>query len=400
MNRKYFPAAVALLVVPLAAEAGAVIKVDEDSKLDIGLRLQTQYVATEKDRNGDGTFEKQNDFNIRRGRLRFKADVTKWMSAFVQTEFEEQNGTSPDNRVLDAYIQVKPHKLANLFVGVNMSPAIRQEVSSSAAHMALDRPGLAYKSLTWGGRSKNVFTNETYADSNAKLTGRVGVRDLGATLFGSTSLNEMVHFKYYLGMYDGVQTAGADKQRYTARAQVNFFDAEPGYYNNSTYLGKKKTVGIGASYDTQDSVALDQATGQAVNYRLYSLDAFTELPLGHGAVTAEAGYVNLDLGGGGTMVKADATALGNASRAQGDGWFAQAGYYINAWQPWINYEKWSSDAADGRGSYKAYRAGLTYYMKGNNANVKAGYEVFKPDVPFSSAQNDIKSFVVSLNFNF
>lgn len=399
MRKRYVAAAVAL-AVPIAAQAEAVIKINDDSKLEIGLRLQTQYVVTEKDRDGDGKFENQSDFNVRRARLRFKADVTKWMSAYIQTEFEEQNGTSPDSRILDAYIQLKPTKLANVYVGQNMSPAMRQEVSGSATHLALDRPSLAYKSLTWGGRSKFVFTNETFGDSNSRLTGRVGVRDLGATLFGSTSLNEKVHLKYYAGIYDGVQFAGDDKNRYTLRAQMNFFDPEPNYYNHSTYLGKKKTVGIGASYDTQQAVALDQASGSKVDYRLYSADAFTEFPVGPGAISAEAGYVNLDLDGGGTLARRDGTALGNASRAQGDGWFVQTGYYINKWQPWINYEEWSSDAADGRGGYKAYRVGVNYYLDGTNANIKAGYEVFKPDVRFTASERDVRSFVVALNFDF
>lgn len=399
MRLKYLAVAVAV-AAPLVAEAGAVIKIDDEAKLDVGLRLQTQYVVTEKDRDGDGKFENQSDFNIRRGRLRFKADVTKWMRAFIQTEFEDQTATSPDNRVIDAYIQLKPHKLANLYMGVNMSPAMRQEVSSSAGHLALDRPGLAYKSLTWGGRTKYAFTNTTYGDSNSRLVGNSGVRDKGATLFGSTSLSDTVHFKYYAGVYDGVQNAREDENRYTLRAQMNFFDSEPGYYNNATYQGKKKTIGIGASYDTQDAVALDQTSGRAVDYRLYSLDAFTEWPLGGGALTAELGYVNLDLDGGGVMVKADGTTLGNASQAQGDGWFVQTGYYFDKWQPWVAYEEWKSDAADGLGGFKAYRAGLNYYMKGTNANVKAGYEVFKPDVRFTASEKDIRSFVVSLNFDF
>lgn len=388
------------LAAPLAAQAGAIVKISDESSLEIGLRLQTQYIATEKDRNADGVFEKQNDFAIRRGRVRLRADVTKWATVFIQTDFEEQSSTSPDSRILDAYVQLKPHKLANLYIGQNMVPAIRQEISGSVAHLALDRPALAYKSLTWGGRAKYVFTNETFGDSNSRLVGRVGVRDMGATLFGSTSLSPTTHAKYYLGMYDGVQTAGEDKQRYTARTQMNFFDSEPGYYNSATYLGKKTTLGVGASYDGQKSVARDQATGNLVNYRLFSLDAFGEMPVGPGAISAEAGYVDLDLGGGGTMVKADGTTLGNAARAQGSGWFAQAGYFVNDWQPWINYERWKSDAADARGSYKAYRAGLSYYLKGHNANVKAGFEVFKPDTGFTSQQPNVKSVVVSLNVDF
>jgi hypothetical protein len=399
VNNKWIALALTL-AVPLTAHAGAVVKIDEETSIDFGLRLQTQLVATEKDRDGDGNFESQNDFLIRRARFKARGDIGKWASAFIQSDYEEQAGTSSDMRIIDAYVLLKPHKLAFLYVGQNMSPAIRQEVSSSSAHLALDRPGLAYKSLTWGGRAKYVFTNETYGDSNAKLQGRANVRDLGATLFGNASPTKTIHLKYYLGVYDGVQTAGADQLRFTARAQVNFFEPESSYYNNATYLGKKKTIGIGGSYDTQDGVALDQATGNEADYRLYSIDAFMEMPLPLGSLTAEAGYVNLDLDGGETLAKADGTVLGNASRAQGAGWFAQAGYYVKNFQPWVNYEEWKSDATDDRGSYKAYRAGVTYYLKGHDAKVKAGYEIFEPDVALSPTQDRIKSFVVGLYLDY
>ena len=71
---------------------------------------------------------------------------------------------------------------------------------------------------------------------------------MGVTLFGSGSLSDTSHLKYYLGFYDGIQASGSDKSdrnlRMTARAQLNLFDAEAGYYNLSTYLGKKKTLGF------------------------------------------------------------------------------------------------------------------------------------------------------------
>jgi hypothetical protein len=395
------------LVVPLAARAGATLKIDDDIKLELGLRLQTQFVYTEKDRTGDGNFRGQKDFLIRRARIRLRGDATKYVSAFLQTDWEEQGGTSPDMRVIDAYVLLKPHRLAYVYVGENMVPAIREEVSSSASLMAIDRPGLAYKSLTWGARTKFVFTNETFSDSNSLLLRgtRSSVRDLGATLFGNVSLTPMVHFKYYLGVYDGVQLATRDNFRYTGRGQVNFFDAESGYYNDSTYLGTKRTLAFGGSFDAQNAVALDQATGRPVNYRLWSLDAFAEQPVGPGSITAEFGYVNLDLGGGGTLVRADGATpvnLGNASRAQGHGWYAQAGFYVTflKLQPWVNYEKWTSDASDRRGSYKAYRAGLNYWFWGDTANAKAGIEVFEPDTGFSPTTDKITSFVLALNTNY
>lgn len=406
MNAKCLAIGVAAMafVVPLAVRAGATLKIDEETKLELGLRLQTQFVYTEKDRTGDGNFRGQKDFNIRRARVRLRGDVTKYVTAFLQTDWEEQPGTSADMRVIDAYVLLKPHRLAYVYVGENMVPAIRQDISSSATHLAIDRPALAYKSLTWGARAKFVFTNETFGDSNSRLLGgaRTPVRDLGATLFGNLSLSPMVHLKYYAGVWDGVQTAARDNLRYTVRGQVNFFDAEPGYYNDSTYLGTKRTVGIGGSFDAQNAVAIDQATGRTANYRLYSLDAFTEQPLGPGSVSAEFGYVNLDLGGGGTLVRSDATVLGNASRAQGHGWYAQAGFYVTVLklQPWVNYEKWTSDASDRRGAYKAFRAGLNYWFWGETANAKAGIEVFEPDTGFSATTKKITSFVLALNTNY
>jgi hypothetical protein len=405
VNAKWLALGIAAAcLLPRAVRAGATIKIDDDIKLDLGLRLQTWFFYSETDRDGTGHYSGQKDFLIRRARVRLRGDVTKYVSAFLQTDVEEQAGTSFDMRVIDAYVLFKGDKLLNLYVGENMVAAIRQEVSSSATHMALDRPGLAYKSLSWGARAKYLFTNNTLSDSNSQLlTGtRASVRDLGATLFGSGSLTPMVHFKYYAGLYDGVQLAARDNFRFTVRGQVNFFDAEPNYYNDSTYLGTKRTIGIGASYDGQNAVAFDQATRKQVDYRLYSLDAFAEQPIGPGSVTAEFGWVNLDLGGGGTMIRANNTTLGNASRTQGHGWFAQAGFYVTALklQPWVNFERWISDGAGNRGWYKAYRAGLNYYLKGENANVKAGIEVFQPDSGFSAFQDKITSFVLALNTNY
>lgn len=392
-----------VLAVPATGRAGAKVKIDDQTSFELGLRLQSQFVSTEVDRDGDGSYESQNDFNVRRGRLKFRGNYGTWATAYIQADVEELGGTSADMRIIDAYVLVKPHKLAWLYFGQNMAPAIRLNVTSSGGFMALDRPGIAYKSLSWGGRAKYAFTNTTFGDSNAKLNShsRVPVRDMGATLFGNHSVTPKVHLKYYLGVYDGVQAAGGDALRFTARGQVNFLDPETGYYNDGTYLGEKRTVGIGASLDMQDQVAIDQATGEKADYALVSVDAFSEFPLPVGVLTAEAGYVNLDLGGGETLVKADtATTLGNASRAQGDGFFGQAGYLVSRFQPWVGYEQWSSDASDDRGSFKAYRAGVNYFIKGHEAKVVAGFERFEPDVALSASQDEIDSFVVGLYLDF
>jgi hypothetical protein len=237
--------------------------------------------------------------------------------------------------------------------------------------MTVDRPGLTYKSLTWGPRYKYGFTNNSYLDSRLRTQARAPVRDLGVTLFGNYSFTEAAHLKYYLGAYDGVQTAQEDNFRFTGRVQLNFLGKESGYYNDATYLGEKKTVGIGASYDTQNAVAIDQVSTSEEDYQLYTFDAFAEIPVGVGSISAEAGYINLDLGGGEALLPAPPTPA-TAAQVQGDGFYANLGFYVQKFQPWVQYETWSSDDPGDVGSFNAYRAGVNYYLKGHDLKVVAG----------------------------
>jgi hypothetical protein len=280
-----------------------------------------------------------------------------------------------------------------------MAPASRQNLVSSGAMMAVDRPGMNTKTLTWGTRSAIRFVTSTYTDSDAGLRGEAAVRDVGATLFGSGSFDEVAHLKYYLGAYDGVQEGPSDSElRYTGRVQANALDPEPSYYNSSTYLGKKKTVGVGFAYDLQDAVAYSPDVGE-VDYRFYTFDAFGEYPVGPGALTLEAAYLNLDLSDA-TEIDLDLdpeTPGRDATQSQGDGYYLQVGYYIKQWQPWATWESWTSDEQSGKGSYDMYRLGLTYFIEGHHANIKAGIEQFKADAPMGTSNEDsVMSFVLGL----
>jgi hypothetical protein len=383
-----------------SAWAGAILKIDDDSSIDLGFRVQAYSMQTDTDLDGDGSFDDETDFRVRRARLRAKLTVNKYVSAFIQTEAaDDPGGSGSDMRVIDSWVNLKYNNWAQIFAGQHMSPASRQTTTGSGAMMAIDRPGNNTKNLTWGARALSKFSTTTYGDSNdPKIFGDNAVRDVGLTFFGSGSFSDSLHLKYYGGVYDGVQNtqnvdvdddgttdfwkSDDDNLRTTVRAQLNFFDAEPGYFNNSTYLGKKRTIGIGASYDTQDDVENSVDSNGDPNgygdYEYWSVDAFMDWPLGPGALTAEAAFSDLDLD--------DATP--QATQSQGDGWYFQAGYYINKWQPWFEMESWSSDANNDLGSYDSYRIGITYFFKGHNANVKLGFERFEPDQNFSGTNED------------
>lgn len=381
MKRSIIPILVAsTLVAPTALFAGAKINISDDSNIELGFRLQGLYLMNDDDLKPDNS----NEFRTRRARLRLKGNVTDLFTMFLQTEVSNDDANAGlDMKVIDSYVEVKPSKLAHILLGQHMVPGSRQNLTSSGALMTIDRPAMGPKTLGWGTRAGVAFQTATAPLTSAGLTGDVQVRDQGMTLFGSSSLGNSTHYKYYLGMYEGANNSVTDTDRIAARVQLNFFDAEPGYFNLSTYLGKKKTLGIGLSIDQQGDVARDSVTGEVVDYEWSSVDVFTDWPMGGGTLTAELALNKLDLGGVDNILEdGAATALSTSvtgNMAQGDGYFLQLGYYKSQWQPWVMYENWSSDDAANQGSFNNMRVGVTYFHKGHNANIKLGYEKYSPD---------------------
>jgi len=395
--------------ITVTGYAASRIDINDEAYLEIGLRLQPQFYSTEKDLDGDSNFDTFDDFKLRRGRIRAKGVMNDWLDVFMQTDISEDSSGSMDMRVIDAFVHMTACSWFQVYAGENMVPVMRQHVTSSAALMTIDRPGLVYKNLSWGLKSKYAFTNETYSDSDGGIKTVNSVRDMGVTFFGSDGLNDEISLKYYLGAYDGVQMSGKSSNRYAGRLQVNFFEPEKGYFNKSTYLGKKKTVGIGAAFDMQPNVAIDKTTGTIVDYCMYTADFFTEISTAdEQAITFETGFVSLDLDNANILQSksaADGTLsdIGTVDRmqVQGDGYYAQAGYLIGNWQPWIGCEAWDADAQSSKGDYSLYRIGVTYFIEGQSANVKAGYEVFEADAKIGTSNDDSAStFLLGFYYNF
>jgi hypothetical protein len=366
-----------------SVQAGAKIKIGDDSEINLGWRLQTLIVSTESNVDANpADFESSNRVQVRRARFRLGANVGQYVSTFLQTDI-----SSFDVRMIDAFLKLKPHKWFNIIIGQNMAPISRQNLTSSGALLAIDRPAQTYKSLTWGTRAVGSFATATFGDSASGIgTKATQVRDTNVVLFGSGPIPDSdISVKYYLGVGDGINGTGTneDTERLTGRVQVNIWDPEPGYYNLATYVGKKKTLAIGAGFDTQSDVAFNGVTATNADYTFFTGDVFLEYPLGDGTLTFEGAYQSLDLDD-------------FAPNAEGDGFYAQAGYlFAGTWQPWIFFEQWSSDAPNDLGSYDAIRIGVTYFIKGHNANIKAGYEIFNTDQNITGTTEDsIGTFVV------
>ena len=385
----------AALVAASPVLAGAKLKINDNSEIDFGFRLQALFIADDALLSPGGGLEQVNEFKVRRARLRVKATIGEHVEMFIQTETGGPANSGVDMRMIDAFITIKANPWAQFIAGLNMAPASRQNLTSSGALLAIDRPGIAYKSLTWGTRVLRSFSNRTVITSTGNFATPVAVRDTGLTLFGSGDVGP-AHLKYYLGVYDGNNPVGEDTFRTTARVQLNLWDAEAGYYNLSTYLAKKRTLGIGVSYDTQKDAggvglpALEEPPIVVADYTYTTIDAFLEMPFGDRvALTAEAAYQMLDFD--------DNQYLLNS---QGDGYYVQAGFYVNKWQPWVEYEVWNSDRDDDVGNTEIYRVGVTYFLEGQNANLKFGYEDFSTDTPFAIVANSEETSASAYVFGF
>jgi hypothetical protein len=60
-----------------------------------------------------------------------------------------------------------------------------------------------------------------------------------------------------------------------------------------------------------------------------------------------------------------------------------------------NFERWDSDASDDVGSWLAWRVGVSYFIKGHNANIKVGFEQFRADEKIGgTADKNIESFLI------
>ncbi|MFC1670716.1 hypothetical protein ACFL20_10010 [Spirochaetota bacterium] len=379
--------------------AGAKLKIgdSEDMYLDLGMRVQTLMIANwSKDKNGDGDADDSVDFYLRRARFRLKGVIGKYASMFMQTDVSGKN-----MEMIDAFIDIHPFPFLKITMGEHMNPSLRTNITSSACLLAGDRPSLTYKTLTWGLKAKTIFTSSSVpgTSQNDNYSVPFGVRDLGLTVNGNIDLTKELHLKYYVGIYKGMQldeTVEDINLRYTGRIEVNLFDAESGYFHKATYLGKKKTVAVGFSYDYQNDIGTDNNGSNPTDYNFYTLDIFAELPIaGLGALTVEGAFMSLDLDG--AVNVNDDTDI-NGKNNEGIGGYGQVGFYISSLklQVWQMFEMWNAEAAGDVGDFWASRTGVTYYHKGFNLNAKLGFEYMKSPVPI--AGNDKQNYGILFGF--
>src|SRR4029077_21193353 len=168
------------------------------------------------------------------------------------------------------------------------------------------------------------------------------------------------HLEYRAGLFQGMRriptatdVASSNMFRFTARLQVNLLDPETGFFYAGTYLGAKKILSLGGSVDIQD------------NYKYFAGDAFVDLPLGPGVLTAQ---INVAYWDGGTWFPA---------LVKQTAFMSEIGYTIAAAHltPIFMYQQLWVDPANTAAASDQNRigGGVAISPFGHNTNVKLFY---------------------------
>jgi hypothetical protein len=222
----------------------------------IGGGLRTSFVNTEPDA-GNST----NQFLVNDARLYVNGSVTDKIKFMFNTDYD---GATDHIAVLDAVARIELSPQFNIWAGRFLEPSDRANLYG---------PFYAHN---WA-----VYTDAIQNGQPSVFQGR----DNGVAYWGD--FGKKVKMKISGGVFDGRSADGNPDVISAARVQLDFWDAEAGYYLNGTYYGDKNLLAIGGSTQIQ--------SGKTANTFDFLLEK--KLPNG-GAFSIESEYADYNgLGG-------------------------------------------------------------------------------------------------------
>ena len=120
--------------------------------------------------------------------------------------------------------------------------------------------------------------------------------------------------------------------RFAGRLSVSLLEPETTWFNKGTYLGNKKVLSLGLGYDTQEDLTLNNR--EDTDNAVWTADVFFDHPVGDGAVTLEAAYIDIEH----CTQDHNFSMLSKGDDAQN--WYINAGYLLpgGLFQPYVRYE--------------------------------------------------------------
>jgi hypothetical protein len=186
----------------------------------VGAGLRTSFVNTQPD-GADST----NQFLVNDARLYFNGPVTDKIKFMFNTDYD---GATDHLAVLDAVARFEFSSKFNIWAGRFLEPSDRANLYG---------PFYAHN---WA-----VYQDGVQNGQPSVYQGR----DNGIAYWGD--FGKKVKMKVSVGAFDGGSADGNPDVIGAARVQLDFWDAEAGYYLNGTYYGDKNLLAIGVATQVQ-----------------------------------------------------------------------------------------------------------------------------------------------------
>ena len=342
--------------------AGIKMEIDEQTKGEVGIWMQTWFQHVEDGKNGN---ENLNDFMIRRAYMYLKGQVTEHVSFFTHIASDRVGQDGLDNSSLglgsgvawrDLWITLNLHEALKIQMGRMYVPLTRNYgTTSTKCMLTTDLPFLQ------GGVRGSIF----YAS-------KVG-RDDGLTIWGNP-LEGLLQYRFMVS--EGVESDTEnpeDNLRFVGRLSLSLLEPETGWFNKGTYLGKKKVLSLGLGFDSQDDLTLGVSKDDNL---VWTADVFFDHPVGEGAITAEAAYIDIE------HCTQDHNFSDLSKGDDAENWYINAGYLLpgsigpGRLQPYMRYETVDVDHED---ETEFLSGGFNYYLKGHNCKISADYTYVDQD---------------------
>jgi hypothetical protein len=352
-----------LLAAPLIA-AHAEITLPTVS---VGAGMRTSFTHSEYSSPVTALDAAGGDFNLDSARIYLSGKVTDNISFMFNTEYDGEQ-----IKPIDAVAQFSAGDKFNIWAGRFLAPTDRANLYGP------------YYASDWGVYQDGV------QDGYAFIT--TGRSD-GVAYWGQFGMVKLSAGVFDVPSTKGTNPASGKDAMYAARAQVDLWDPEGGYYLNGTYYGEK------------DLLAFGLATNVIGSDTSYTLDGLLEKKLaGAGVVTVEAEYAKYEGFSGGYPTP----RLNGSGYSKSDGYYVLAAYLLP--QP-MGVGKLQFLAKYGKATYdfattpdadqKTTELNVNYIIKAFNARVSLFYldSKYSPQVVTPAAQRigpDYKAYGLGL----
>jgi len=365
--RKSLLAVAALMGAAILPAEAAVIKVDENTFANTGLKLQIWAQRLGKTTPGGQDFT---DFSINNARIYLSGQVNKFVQFGANLDFalylgsigRTNHGGTRESRVNDAFINLKLMDEFQVMAGLYRLPFSRAALTDSYTYVIHTGYGYSIRG--------NLFTPFTIGSVSAN-----GYRDAGLTFWGNI-MDGLI--KYQIGVFDGrwdhVNPNGVgvrDNLAFAGRIQFTptmlGYKAEKGFTLADTYLGKQNVLSIGLGYNSQK---WDNGAGRSGTAKAWTVDAMWEQKFGDIVPNSQLGYQDRKDMPAATL---PGQVEDRAYYVQGQLLFDQV---VGLGKPAlaIRYEKLDDRTAN---NLDTDRVGvfLNYYIKGQDAKIQFGADV-------------------------